>query len=365
MNILRKLVVPTILASLILTSCKSNEVAFVIPPEEEGKMQIHTAVQRVFLNGPLDDINLYVRGAEELSRPQDITFTWDEKYQDCTVYLSENRGYTNSVATHVTRNRVSFNNLKIGTTYYFYVDTEEDDIIYEDSFTTSSEIIRNMYISGVTNARDLGGYPVEGNKTLNQGVIYRTSKLNDDDEEEVSVRISDRGINTMLNTMKVKTEIDLRRTDNNEVGGLKEGTSVLGNSVKYYQCPMDYSIDYIGGEDNDASLRKVFSILGNKDNYPLFFHCSIGTDRTGYVAHLINAMLGVKEEHLWRDYLFSNFANIGGKRSRSTIENSYPKLIKEQEGKTYQEKATKFLLDKGVKQSELDVIKEMMIPTDA
>ena len=97
----------------------------------------------------------------------------------------------------------------------------------------------------------------------------------------------------------------------------------------------------------------------------MFFHCSIGTDRTGYVAHLINAMLGVKEEHLWRDYLFSNFANIGGKRSRSTIENSYPKLIKEQEGKTYQEKATKFLLDKGVKQSELDVIKEMMIPADA
>ena len=124
---------------------------------------------------------------------------------------------------------------------------------------------------------------------------------------------------------------------------------------------MDYNQDYVGGEDNDASLRKVFSILGNKDNYPLFFHCSIGTDRTGYVAHLINAMLGVKEEHLWRDYLFSNFANIGGKRSRSTIENSYPKLIKEQEGKTYQEKATKFLLDKGVKQSELDVIKEMMI----
>ena len=310
MNILSKLVVPTILASLILTSCKSNEVAFVIPPEEEGKMQIHSAVQRVFLNGPLDDINLYVRGAEELSRPQDITFTWDEKYQDCTVYLSENRGYVNSVATHVTRNRVGFNNLKIGTTYYFYVDTPDDGIIYEDSFTTSSEIIRNMYISGVTNARDLGGYPIQDNKTLNQGVIYRTSKLNDDDEEEVSVRISDRGINTMLKTMKVKTEIDLRRTDNNEVGGLKEGTSVLGKSVKYYQCPMDYNQDYVGGEDNDTSLRKVFSILGNKDNYPLFFHCSIGTDRTGYVAHLINAMLGVKEEHLWRDYLFSNFANI-------------------------------------------------------
>jgi len=363
MKIFKKLMVPAILVSIVLNACNKGDEIFVVPPVEEGKMQIHTAVQRVFLNGPLDDINLYVRGAEELSRPQDVTFTWDEKYQECDVCLSENKGYTDSVVTHVTRNRVGFNNLKIGTTYYFYVDTEEDGIIYEDSFTTSSEIIRNMYISGVTNARDLGGYPIDGNRTLNQGVIYRTSKLNDDEEEEVSVRISDKGISTMLNTMKVKTEIDLRRTDNNEVGGLVEGTSVLGNSVKYYQCPMDYTQDYVGGDDNDASLRKVFSILGNKDNYPLFFHCSIGTDRTGYVAHLINAMLGVSEEHLWRDYLFSNFGNIGGKRSKNTIIDSYPKLIKEQEGKTYQEKATKFLLDKGVKQSELDVIKEMMIPS--
>lgn len=30
----------------------------------------------------------------------------------------------------------------------------------------------------------------------------------------------------------------------------------------------------------------------------------------------------------------------------------------------YQDKTTKYLLDKGVKQSEIDVIKEMMIPSD-
>ena len=355
------LIIPTILFSLQLTSCNKNKELFVVPPVEEGKVQIHSVIQRVFIHGPLEDVNLYARGEEELSRPQDITFTWDSRYQDCTVYLSESRSYTNSVPIHVNRNRIGFNNLKIGTTYYFYVDSKDDGIIYEDSFTTSSEIIRNMHISGVTNARDLGGYPISGNRTLNQGLIYRTGRLNENDEEVVVNKITSSGISTMVNDMKIKTEIDLRRVDNNEVGGLTEGIGVLGDTVSYYQCPMDYSYNYMMGELNDSSLRKVFTILGNKDNYPLFFHCSIGTDRTGYVAYLINAFLGVSEEHLWRDYLFSNFGNIGGKRSISSIDKNYPLAIKQYKGDNLQEKTTNYLLDKGIKQEELDTLKEMMI----
>lgn len=356
------LIVPTLLLAIQLTSCKNRNELFVIPPVEEGKVQIHSVIQRVFLNGPLEDVNLYVNGSEELSRPQDVSFGWSEEYQNCNVYLSENKDYSDSVVFTTNWNRVIFNNLKIGTTYYFYVETNDNEIIHEDSFTTSSEIIRNMYISGVTNARDLGGYPISGNRTLNQGLIYRTGRLNENDEETVTNKITDKGISTMLNDMHIKSEIDLRKVDNNEVGGLTEGIGVLGDTVSYYQCPMDYAEDFMGGELNDSSLRKVFSILGNKDNYPLFFHCSIGTDRTGYVAYLINAFLGVSEDHLWRDYLFSNFGNIGGKRSISSIENNYPALIKQYKGDTLQEKAKNYLLDKGVKQEELNTLTEMMIP---
>ena len=358
------LIIPTLLFSLQLASCNKNKELFVIPPVEEGKVQIHSMIQRVFINGPLEDVNLYVNGSEELSRPQEISFSWHNEFnQDCTVYLSENKDYSNSVTYPVgNRNRISFNNLKIGTTYYFYVDTPDNEIIYEESFTVSSEIIRNMHISGVTNARDLGGYPISGNRTLNQGLIYRTGRLNENDEEEVINKITNNGISTMVNDLKIKSEIDLRRIDNNEVGGLTEGIGVLGNTVSYYQCPMDYSYDFMGGELNDSSLRKAFTILGNKDNYPLFFHCSIGTDRTGYLAYLINAFLGVSEEHLYRDYLFSNFANIGGKRSISSIENNYPAVIKSYKGDNLQEKTKNYLLDKGIKQEELDVLKEMMVP---
>jgi len=68
-----------------------------------------------------------------------------------------------------------------------------------------------------------------------------------------------------------------------------------------------------------------------------------GTDRTGMVAYCIEALLGVSETDIVRDYLYSNFGKIGGSRSISTIRSRYPKLIKDYDGKTLQEKTYRFL----------------------
>ena len=327
---------------------------------EDDKVILHTAVQRAFLKGPLDDINLYVRGVEELSRPLTPTFSWEEKEGPYTVFLSDQPDFSNAFTYTTDKNEITFSNLKIGTDYRYKV-FSGSSLIVNETFTTSSEIIRNIYISGVTNARDLGGY-VTDEGVIKQGLIYRTARLNESSVDEVENRITSSGIETMLNELNVKTEIDLRLVSNNEVGGLKEGIGVLGETVKYYQCPMDYDIEAtMKAEINDSSLRRVFSILGNKDNYPLFYHCSIGTDRTGYISWLINACLGVKEEYLWRDYLFSNFGRISGSRNRKTIENGYLKDIEETNGNSMKEKTINYLIDKGVNPKDIDAIRDIMI----
>lgn len=351
---MKRFLIPVALISLILTGCNKKSA----PVFEEDRLIIHTEVQRAFLSDKIERVNIYARGMEELSRPLNSTFTWDGDNKPYTVYLSEYNDYSDSFIYSVEENKVSFTNLKIGTTYYYKV-TSDEQIVKEESFTTSSEIIRNMYVSGVTNVRDLGGN-ITSEGELNQGVIYRTGRISHNNLETVSNKINEKGIDTMLNVMKVKSEIDLRMVSNNEVGGLKEGTGVLGESVKYYQCPMDYTIS-MDSDFNDIALRKVFSILGDKTNYPTFFHCSIGTDRTGYVAWLINACIGVEEEYLWRDYLFSNFGNIGSARSKGSIEDGYVKTIRNTKGKTTKEKAINYLLNKGVKQEEIDTIREMML----
>lgn len=347
---------------ILLVSCSNvesnsfNEEQTVL---DDGKIVLHTAVQRAFLKGPNEDINLYARGAEELSRPLTPSITWKEAVEPYSVFLYEINGDSDALTFSSNTNSLTLSNLKIGTDYRYKV-YSKGKLIEESTFSTSNEIIRNIYISGVTNARDLGGY-VTSDGVIKQGFLYRTARLNENSEDEVTNRITSSGSDTMLNELTVKTEIDLRMVSDNEVGGLKEGIGVLGKTVKYYQCPMEYTSN-MDKDGNDDSLRKVFSILGNENNYPAFFHCSIGTDRTGYVAWLINSCLGLSEEYLWRDYLFSNFGRIGGSRDKSYIEDGYVKLIKETEGNTLKEKTINYLLAKGIKKSEIDTIRRMMLP---
>lgn len=321
---------------------------------------IHTPVQKAFLDNDIGTVNLFARGVEELSRPATVTYSWEGGSAPYHVVLSERENPADGREFDTDSTSIGFTNLKVATTYDVKV-TSGETVIKEGSFATAEEIVRNLYVSGVTNVRDLGGYPLGGKRTK-QGVLFRTACINHSAAETPTKKISDKGVDTMLNELKIKCEIDLRVVSNNEVGGLTEGVGVLGESVRYYQCPMSYSTGKtMEGELNDSSLRKVFSILGDESNYPAFFHCAIGTDRTGYVGWLINAFLGLEEEYLWRDYLFSNYGNIGGSRSISTIRVGYLEDLQRRPGSTWKEKTTAYLLEKGVKQEHLDTLSSMML----
>ena len=332
----------------------------VVVPIEDSKqaLQIHTDRQNAYLKDKVKKINEYAVGEKEYSRPLQHKYTWAGGKSPYTVYLSEKRNFANALILESSEREILLTNLKIKTTYYLKV-TSSNEIIKEDSFTTEDTIIRNLYVSGVTNVRDLGGYKI-GNVNTKQGLIFRTGRLNEDGTNVITNKITDKGKLTMLNELKVKSEIDLRLVDNNEVGMLTEGTGVLGNTVAYYQCPVNFN-DPLDTDNNINALRKVFEILGNSTSYPTFFHCSLGTDRTGYIAWLINGCLGLDEENLYRDYLFSNFGNIGSKRTMDDIKDKYVKAIKNTNGGTLKEKTVNYLLNKGVKQSQIDTLYSMML----
>ena len=70
-------------------------------------------------------------------------------------------------------------------------------------------------------------------------------------------------------------------------------------------------------------------------------------------------ILGVSEDDLYRDYLYSNFANIGGNRTPSTIK-TYLNTLKYCEGETLAEKTKNYLIGVGVEEKDINVIIEMM-----
>ena len=68
---------------------------------------------------------------------------------------------------------------------------------------------RSLDIEGLTNARDLGGYKTINGNYTKQGLIYRTSRLNEN--ETTDNLITEQGILEMKNNLKIKSELDLRK----------------------------------------------------------------------------------------------------------------------------------------------------------
>ena len=343
-------------------------------------VSIHSELQEQYLNGPLQNIADYADGTAELSRPAKITLTWnteiDEEYaaekgvsaDECKyrLYFGKSDDFSDAEIYSTSETSYQVTNLELDTTYYWKVASQiggEDHESETASFTTERNGPRNLYVSGITNVRDLGGYTTLNGDTVRQGRIIRCGKLHNSDGSQ---KISEKGIAEMRDHLGVKSEIELRKASNNEYGGVKN--SVLGNDINYFLLPMDYSGNMIEGdftEDNIASLRGVFEVLSNEENYPVIFHCAIGTDRTGMVAYCIEALLGMSETDIIRDYLYSNFGSIGGSRSVSSIRSRYPLFIKNYDGTTLQEKTYRFLNEvAGVPAEQLDeVIRLNLIPS--
>ena len=336
-----------------------GEITFTLPALGES-VTVHTELQLSYLKEKLvNNFSKYVDGQQELSKPAPVTFTWeaDGAASDAAYTLAVSESDTMSDPWEFTTSELTLDvyNLKIGTTYYWTVSVG-DDTSGTAFFTTESRGPRNVFVDGVANVRDLGGWSLGDKKTVKQGLIYRCGRLNVDYSQNKSV--TDEGVDMMLNTFKIKTEIDLRggKNDPSEAGNLTK--SVLGDAVAYHHIGMDWSEKNMLTGNKDE-IKQVFSIFADEESYPIIFHCSIGTDRTGIISFLLNGLLGVQEGDLYRDYLFSNFAYIQGTRSVDVISGpkGYGTYIKSNyEGDTLSEKIKNALLSIGVTQAQIDSI---------
>lgn len=354
------LLVITLLFAVTLIGCGKDDEATTPPKTEivEVSYDIHTELQNQYLSDTYDSIWKYAKGTSELSKPLPITIKWDLPAENSyEFYISEDSECQNSRLLLTTTNEISIYNLKINTPYYWYVSYIEEGININsniETFTINTNGPRNLNIDGLTNVRDLGGYLGTGGKRTNQGMIIRSSKLNADESQEVL--ITPNGINEMLEVLNIKTELDIRKTEENENGGITK--SPLGSTVTYFSIPMKSNGDKI--LINKDVFKDVFAVFGDEANYPIVIHCSIGTDRTGLICFFINALLGVSEDDLYRDYLFSNFGEIG--RRRTTVDlDEYLIKVKSAQGDTLSEKTYNFLVGMGVNSADLDTIIKVML----
>ena len=104
-----------------------------------------------------------------------------------------------------------------------------------------------------------------------------------------------------------------------------------------------------------------------KENYPIYLHCSLGRDRTGTLAFLISALLGVGERDLYMDYELSFFSEAGtrdGQTPAYMVGNAFRNMynyIAKDTTLTLKENVENFMLELGVTAEEIASIREILL----
>ena len=328
----------------------------------------------------------YTSGASNTNRrdiPNPVTIDWGKSSSGTTTItifsdpdLLETV-WTQSTTTSKTSDVVY--NLIPGETYYCTVE-DQTGLLLQGTFTTEGRrrMIRLSDREGAfdraNNFRDLGGLvTADGKKRIKYGWIFRGTNLDSTTAEERAI---------MLNYLNIGYDIDLRQST--------EGKRVFDLTDANYLMA-----DYGANLSDLRTTSKVKATLlaffdAAKTGKASYFHCRIGSDRTGYWGLLIEGMLGISPKDCSIDFELTGFARnvTSGDRERNNTgylfyqgmegspssgswggggssqpgfmqeENGVPKF----EGSTLQEKITNYLVNQvGIDSAAIEEFKSLVL----
>lgn len=353
-----------ILTSLMtFTACgESNPPLEVeIDPVDSSQIKVHSDGVSAFYNSSAYDYtdarNVYpqVDAHTNLGNNLPIHLSWKSNDTSANLKLVLDDSVQKLEYT-VKGEGFDFYNYKLNTTYSAHIEYG-NYISKAISFITPNGFVRTINVEGVDNFRDLGGYG-----GIKQGLLYRSLTFENNTITGAKyTEITSNGIKELHN-LGIKSEIDVRKEDER---GDKYGTI---SGINYVFKPLTYGGNNVMTyKDNLANLKDIFDYMANRNNYPMVFHCIRGTDRTGAIAIVLKGLLGVEEEFLKKDFIFSDFYNIGSPVRLESIQHANPaadKLmnsLKAAEGDTLQEKIYNFLQSKiGVSKENIDSIIDIL-----
>lgn len=197
-------------------------------------------------------------------------------------------------------------------------DEYEPFVVQEADIQIKENSVRCITMERGYNYRDLGGWATEDGRRIEYGKIYRGAKTNSFAEKDIEI---------LRDILHIRSEIDLR--NDSDDGGQKE--CILGAEYTYLKAPLgqySYIVPSFKTENrtfdvnSPEQIRRIFEFLSDENNYPLFFHCNGGADRTGTLAFLICGSLGVSLDDLTRDFELTSFSSAG-KRLRGVLEEPF------------------------------------------
>ena len=203
---------------------------------------------------------------------------------------------------------------------------------------SADELPQSIGLTGVTNARQLGGYVGADGRTVKDGALIRTAKLADATDED---------LDKLANVYHVSKVIDFRTlveatsaadptiagASNTRMSAIDVGTSAfeivklvgeassgtaaidldtIKSLVSLAQNGVIGTImkdQYEGLVSDVGSIvvyRQFFNMLLSANGETVLYHCTSGKDRAGVATILLLSALGVDKETIKQDFLLSN-----------------------------------------------------------
>lgn len=245
-----------------------------------------------------DYLHLKTSGSEDASVPQPVRFRWNTDSEESLLEISDREDFDAPVFSRWIRGTsAEVYNLFIGREYFWRVNKSA-----ASRFLTLRQDVRWCRVPGCSNVRDIGSLCAADGRPLKQGLCYRGTEM------DTHHTITAEGIRVMREELHVRTDLDLRE----EVVGLRT-ESPLGKDVGFQLIPC-FAYQYFLADEQKPACKALFDVLSDEANYPIYFHCWGGADRTGTLALMLEAVLGCSDEELCRDYERTGLSIWGDRR---------------------------------------------------
>ena len=291
-------------------------------------------------------------------KPSEYTIRWSDNPKAKNVVVTVSEPTRDWVYTPTGDNTyVVVTNLLPNTNYTFKV-MADGSTMKEGAFSTVGKV-HQVYFKNVRNSRDLGGWKTEDGKTVKYRMVYRGGRFDG---------LAKSGKNA-IKTEGLKAELDLRGHSD-----VDSDSSLKGIVEDYEFCAPVIEEGYAQMLNDDKEktrmcMQFIFDMVDK--NKPVYFHCSLGRDRTGTVAMLTLGILGVPEGDISQEYELTQFAPHGyatsdGEKTKMTRLADYDgaaNVIWKYAGEngSFQDGVNAYFLEIGLSQADIDKFKQNML----
>ena len=175
--------------------------------------------------------------------------------------------------------------------------------------------LRIVSLAGAWNLRDMGGLATVHGKRVRRGLVFRAAALDHATNDDVAI-LFPLGLKRIFDLRADRERPPVRPAWQHTIGVQVWARDYAGNAgdllarlragdgdPDLHGAMMD-AYRRIAREQAPA-IAAIFAALADGE-VPLLFHCAVGKDRTGAVAALLLAALGVSFDDILADYLLTN-----------------------------------------------------------